>query len=37
VRHTEAERGRFVFTMTIVHPRLGTLVRQAVLFQEASQ
>jgi hypothetical protein len=37
VRHIEAESGRFVFIMTIVHPRLGALVRQAVLFQEASQ
>jgi hypothetical protein len=36
VRHIEAEDGRFMFTLEIVHPRLGALVRQSVLFQEAS-
>ena len=34
VRHTEAEGGRFVFTLEIVHPRLGALVRQSAIFQE---
>ena len=36
VRHIEAEGGRFVFQMEIVHPRLGALVRQTALFQETA-
>lgn len=36
VRHIEAEAGRFVFEMEIVHPRLGALVRQSALFQETA-
>ena len=36
VRHIEAEGGRFVFTLEIVHPRLGALVRQSAMFQEAA-
>lgn len=35
VRHIEAERERFIFSMEIVHPRLGALVRQSAVFQEA--
>lgn len=34
VRHIEAEGGRFVFAMEIVHGRLGVLVRQSAIFQE---
>jgi hypothetical protein len=36
VRHSEAEDGRFLFTLEIVHPRLGALVRQTALFQETA-
>jgi hypothetical protein len=36
VRHTEAEGGRFLFTLEIVHPRLGALVRQSAVFQETA-
>lgn len=36
VRHTEAEGGRFMFAMEIVHPRLGALVRQSAIFQETA-
>jgi len=36
VRHMEADGGRFVFAMEIVHPRLGTLVRQSAIFQETA-
>jgi hypothetical protein len=35
VKHIEAEHERFVFSMEIVHPRLGLLVRQSAIFQEA--
>jgi hypothetical protein len=34
VRHMEAEGGRFLFALEIVHPRLGALVRQSAIFQE---
>jgi len=36
VRHIEAEGARFLFTLEIVHPRLGTLVRQTATFQETA-
>jgi hypothetical protein len=36
VRHIEAAGGRFVFTLEIVHPRLGPLVCQSVVFEEAA-
>jgi hypothetical protein len=36
VRHIEAEGGRFMFTLEIVHPWLGALVRQAAVFQETT-
>jgi hypothetical protein len=34
VRHMEAGGGRFAFTLEIVHPWLGELVRQSAIFQE---
>jgi hypothetical protein len=36
VRHIEAEKGRFLFTLEIVHPRLGAIVRQSAMFQETA-
>jgi hypothetical protein len=36
VRHIEAEGGCFLFTMEIVHPRLGPLLRQCAMFQETA-
>jgi hypothetical protein len=36
VRHIEADGGRFVFAMEIVHPQLGVLVRQSAIFQETA-
>lgn len=36
VRHIETDGGRFVFTLAIVHPRLGPLVRQSAAFQETA-
>jgi hypothetical protein len=36
VRHIEADGGRFVFAMEIVHPRLGMLVRQSAMFRDAA-
>jgi hypothetical protein len=36
VRHIEAENGRFLFTLEIVHPRLGAIARQSAMFQEAA-
>ncbi len=35
VAHTELGDGRFVFTLDIVHPRFGALIRQAAMFQES--
>lgn len=34
VVHAEAGEGAFRFTLEIVHPRLGTLLRQSALFRE---
>jgi Domain of unknown function (DUF4166) len=36
VRHIEEMRGRFTFSLEIVHPRLGPLLRQRVSFREAT-
>jgi hypothetical protein len=36
VKHMQETDQRFVFSLEIVHPRLGVLVRQAAVFQEAS-
>jgi hypothetical protein len=35
VTHREETGGRFFFSLEIVHPRLGPLIRQTVSFQEA--
>lgn len=35
VTHAEVGGGRFIFTLEIVHPWLGVLLRQCVSFQEA--
>ncbi len=35
VTHAEAGGGRFIFTLEIVHPRLGTLLHQRVSFRDA--
>jgi len=34
VTHAEMGEGRFLFTLEIVHPRLGLLVRQSAAFRE---
>jgi hypothetical protein len=36
VGHTDLGRGEFQFTLEIVHPRFGTLIRQSAVFKEAS-
>jgi Domain of unknown function (DUF4166) len=36
VSHTDLGRGEFLFTLDIVHPRFGMLIRQAAVFKEAS-
>jgi len=36
VTHREESRERFMFSLEIVHPRLGPLIRQRVSFQEAT-
>jgi hypothetical protein len=36
VTHSEETGGRFTFSLEIVHPRLGPLIRQLVSFQEAT-
>jgi Domain of unknown function (DUF4166) len=36
VTHTDLGRGEFQFTLEIVHPRFGLLVRQSAVFQEAT-
>lgn len=36
VRHSEESGERFIFSLEIVHPRLGPLIRQRVSFQEAT-
>jgi hypothetical protein len=34
VTHTELGGGWFAFTLDVVHPRLGLLIRQAAKFRE---
>jgi hypothetical protein len=36
VSHTDRGRGEFCFTLEIVHPRFGILVRQSAVFRETS-
>ena len=36
VTHTDLGRGEFQFTLEIIHPRFGLLVRQSAVFQEAT-
>lgn len=36
VTHTDRGGGEFQFTLEIVHPRFGTLVRQSAVFREAT-
>jgi hypothetical protein len=36
VGHTDLGRGEFQFTLEIVHPRFGILVRQSAVFKEAT-
>jgi hypothetical protein len=37
VRHSEVAGEGFIFTLEIVHPRLGLLIRQVASFREATQ
>ena len=37
VTHTELGDGRFLFTLEIIHPRLGRLICQTAAFEEAQQ
>jgi hypothetical protein len=36
VKHIEETEGRFIFSLSIVHPRLGVLIRQSALFKAAT-
>ena len=36
VAHTDLGNGDFRFTLDIVHPRFGTLIRQSAVFREAN-
>jgi hypothetical protein len=36
VGHTDLGRGEFQFTLEIVHPRFGMLIRQSAVFKEAT-
>jgi Domain of unknown function (DUF4166) len=36
VSHSDLGRGEFQFTLEIVHPRFGALVRQSAVFKEAT-
>jgi hypothetical protein len=36
VAHTDLGSGEFRFTLEIIHPRFGTLVRQSAVFREAT-
>jgi hypothetical protein len=36
VRHREEGEGRFSFTLTVVHPWFGRIIRQAVWFRDAN-
>jgi hypothetical protein len=35
VMHAELGGGRFIFTLDVSHPRLGTLIRQSAEFRES--
>jgi hypothetical protein len=37
VAHTDLGSGEFRFTLEIIHPRFGTLIRQSAMFREATQ
>jgi hypothetical protein len=34
VTHAELPDGRFAFTLQVIHPRLGLLIRQMAIFRE---
>jgi hypothetical protein len=34
VTHAELADGKFSFTLQVIHPRLGLLIRQMVIFRE---
>jgi hypothetical protein len=36
VTHSDLGGGRFRFTLDVVHPRLGKLIRQSAVFMEAT-
>jgi Domain of unknown function (DUF4166) len=36
VTHADLGSGQFQFTLEIIHPRFGRLVRQTAVFQEAT-
>jgi hypothetical protein len=36
VTHSDSGNGEFRFTLEIIHPRFGTLVRQSAVFREAT-
>jgi hypothetical protein len=36
VTHSDLGGGKFRFTLEIVHPRFGTLIRQSAVFREAN-
>jgi hypothetical protein len=36
VTHSDLGGGAFRFTLEIVHPRLGKLIRQSAIFREAA-
>jgi hypothetical protein len=37
ITHAELGNGRFVFSLDVVHPRLGRLIRQTAVFEEVTQ
>jgi len=36
VTHAELPDGRFAFTLQVIHPRLGLLIRQMAMFREVT-
>jgi hypothetical protein len=36
VTHSDCGSGEFRFTLEIIHPRFGTLIRQSAVFREAT-
>jgi hypothetical protein len=36
VTHAELPDGRFAFTLQVIHPRLGLLIRQMAMFREVA-